>query len=242
MIKTFLRKRNTYVLVSVIVILVGTVGALAFHGRARDVATSVLASGLVSIFYLYDRFVSDGNEDRLKVLDRAGVQRVYPSRREIDYATVMKKAHRQVDVVGYSLRAFTDAHAEVVAAKAEEGVSARILVVDPQSEAAREQEASEGYDAGTLASGVQRVVKRFGGLKPAVEVRQIRHAVPEMIFRIDDVMWVGPYFSTRSSATTLTWELDDRDGWLFRQYAEEFDALWENATEVPAAQGASATP
>lgn len=46
-----------------------------------------------------------------------------------------------------------------------------------------------------------------------------------MIYRIDDVMYVGPYFYKMNSKATNTFKLKKK-GWLFEKYQEEFNNMW----------------
>jgi len=50
-----------------------------------------------------------------------------------------------------------------------------------------------------------------------------------MIYRIDDIIFIGPHLYKRGSTTTVTLEIDNR-GWLFREYEKEFEKLWTDAT------------
>jgi hypothetical protein len=54
-----------------------------------------------------------------------------------------------------------------------------------------------------------------------------------MVFRIDDIMFVGPYFSSKPSKATPTYEIkNEKDAWLFNDYQNEFNNLWEKAVIV----------
>ena len=52
-----------------------------------------------------------------------------------------------------------------------------------------------------------------------------------MIYRIDNVMYVGPYFYKKSSKSTNTIRLRS-DGWLFREYQSEFDNMWYDGQNI----------
>jgi hypothetical protein len=223
--KSFLLRRNIYLLVTIIVILLGTIGVLVFEGSGRDIASSVIASGLVSMFYLYSKYVDDVDRDRRIAFDAAGLYRVNPTRRA-DYATPLKAAATQVDVMGYSLRSFLDDHAATLRMKGGNGFQARILVVAPDSPASRAQESAEGFKAGTFATAIEHIRDAFADNDPMIQVRTTNHALPTMVFRMDDAMFVGPYFSHESSAVTATMELRG-SGWLFAEYEAEFEALWK---------------
>lgn len=46
-----------------------------------------------------------------------------------------------------------------------------------------------------------------------------------MIYRIDDVMYVGPYFYKMNSKATNTFKLKKKGG-VFEKYQEEFNNMW----------------
>lgn len=228
--KRFLLRRNGYLLITIIIILLGTSFALALKGVGRDIASSAIASGLVALLYLYSQYVEDLDRERRRTFDAAGLHRLSATRRA-DYATPLKTATAQVDVMGYSLRSFLDDHATTLLMKGRNGLRARILVVAAGSEASAAQERAEGFQPGTFSTAIAHVRDAFSGSRPTIQVRAIERALPTMVFRIDDTMFVGPYFSHKVSARTATMELR-RPGWLFEEYEAEFEALWRSATPL----------
>jgi hypothetical protein len=224
--KTFFLRRNVYLLVTVIVILAGLLGLVLFEGSARAIASSVVASGFVSLFYMYAQYVEEDGRLRVKTFDEAGLRSLSPTRRA-DYSALVKRAKLNVDVLGFSLRSFTDDHASELIRK-RPPFSARILVVEPGSAASQSQEELEGQRSGAFADGIDRMRKLFEDGGSAVKIRTIGHAPPSMMFRIDDGLFVGPFFSHAPSAATLTLELT-ATGWLFDEYMAEFDTLWNES-------------
>jgi hypothetical protein len=224
--KAFLLRRNVYLLVTVIVILAGTLVVIVSDGTVRAIASSVVASGFVSLFYLYAQYVEQENRIRTKALDDAGLVSLSPTRRA-EYGGLVGDAKLNVDVLGYSLRSFADDHASVLTGK-RPPFAARILVVGPDSEASANQERLERHQAGTFANGVDRLQSLFAGQEPLIQLRAIAHAPPSMMFRIDNVLFVGPFFSHEASAATSTLKLV-AGGWLFTEYMAEFDKLWDEA-------------
>jgi hypothetical protein len=53
------------------------------------------------------------------------------------------------------------------------------------------------------------------------------NAVAPMIFRIDDVMFIGPYLHKRQSRTTITYKIEGGSE-IFKQYEKHFEDLWND--------------
>ena len=224
--KAFVLRRNVYLLVTIIVILAGTLVLIISDGAVSAIASSIVASGFVSLFYLYAQYVEQSDRSRIKALDDAGLQSLNPTRRA-EYEVLVGDAKLGVDVLGYSLRSFADDHASSLTEK-RAPFAARILIVEPGSEASVSQEALERHQPGTFANGVSRLRSLFAGREPVIQIRAITHAPPSMMFRIDDVLFVGPFFSHEPSAATSTLKLA-AGGWLYAEYMAEFGKLWDEA-------------
>jgi hypothetical protein len=52
-----------------------------------------------------------------------------------------------------------------------------------------------------------------------------------MIYKIDDVMFIGPHFYKKKSKSTLTIEISEGQ-WLFNEYQNEFNRMWEDAQQI----------
>jgi hypothetical protein len=181
----------------------------------------------VALFSVYERFMGQVNNEPQATLRDAGVHAVYEARGQVDYGPHVAGAIDRIDVLGYSLRAFTDQHATAIAAGVAHSLIVRIMIVDPAHPSAVEQAHGEGYGSGGFDGNIERLKAKFGSLRN-VEIKKVSTTLPEMIFRIDDTMFVGPYFSEKASGATVTFELAE-GGWLFDEYQAEFDLLWNLA-------------
>jgi len=242
-----LARRWCFILGTLFVFAVGTLLVTMGTASARSptlksvligVGTSLLASGVVMLLEVWreiQRLSLLGNVNQI-IFD-AGLHAIHDHRDLEEYYDRVSKARYKIDITGYSLNAFMDSHAEVVKAKATDSrapMSVRLLLVNPDSEFSKNRARQENRDPSEFSRSVERVREAFGDCDNA-EVRLLDAPLSTMIFRIDNVMYVGPQFYATTSKRTLTLSLK-HDGWLFRAYEEEFDRMWHAAKPPPPPQ------
>ena len=129
-------KTKIIVLVNIIVILVGFI--FLGYGYHEDnsiflsIGAGLFTSGIVALFYLIYPQI-DIELDFLR-FRRMGLRNVYP-RRDIsqEYSELLKKAEKQIDVLGFGLNQFREDNGDIIKSKALEGINVRLLVIDPES-------------------------------------------------------------------------------------------------------------
>lgn len=195
-----------------------------------SIGTSLIAASILYFFEIWKDFLIF--EFRMKidnVLLNAGINFVH-KKRDIDkYDELMDKANKQIDVLGYSLRSFFQSNREklIELSDSRKDLKIRILVVDPNSVFSEKRERIEGETKGTYLSSIQTMYNALSQNKN-IEIRKIDVPIGTMIYRIDDIIFVGPHLYKRGSTSTVTLETDNR-GWLFREYEKEFENLWTDA-------------
>lgn len=154
----------------------------------------------------------------------AGFKGIYKHRDLEEYYSIIRNA-KTIDISGYSLRAFMQSHKEtIVRLCRNDGFKLRIVIVDPESEISKNREiVEEGRYTGLFKTSYQSVCDLLGPLN-GVEIYTINFALSTMIFRIDDVMYIGPHFVKEASKTCLTMKLDSK-GWAFNEFQREFDTI-----------------
>lgn len=196
------------------------------------VGTSLLAAGIVAVLELWRELSRSKMLEKIRnVIFDAGIELAFPKRDLDKYDVLMKGLNTRLDITGYSLNAFYESYADLILENIREipSITIRMLVVNPESEFSKHRAELEGKNYESVKTSINRLKKKFGSIKN-IELRQIDSPLSTMIFRIDNVMFVGPHFYKKPSKSTLTFELN-KIGWLFEAYEKEFDKLWLDANE-----------
>jgi hypothetical protein len=120
--------------------------------------------------------------------------------------------------------------------KAENGVTIRILLGDPDSDQVALRGAEEGI-AEAMAAKIRNVIVLYRLLLdlPTVEIRLHTTVLYNSLYRADDEMLVNPhvYGTAAAQAPVLHLQRHD-DGDLFATYANSFERVWTAAKPLPA--------
>ena len=194
--------------------------------------TTFSAGAVVSLFDLLRTSAETMSNEAINDIISLGVRRIYPHRDLDEYYKLLKNA-RSIDITGYSLRGFFQSHENtIIELSKRKGFRLRIVMVDPKSESSRSREVVEdGRITGQFELGYNKILKNFGSLN-GVELYTIPFALSTMIFRIDNIMYVGPHFVKEASKTSLTFKLDS-SGRAFQQFQDEFEALIQKGKRIP---------
>jgi hypothetical protein len=122
----------------------------------------------------------------------------------------------------------------VIKEKALQGVEIRLLVIDPKSPVTAVRSYQENDLAGEMIKipikkleiYVKEVNKNIDKSNKGkkIQIKYYNAVSSTMIFRIDNVMFVGPYFHKIPSRTTITFKIEN-DTEIFNQYDRHFNEL-----------------
>lgn len=201
------------------------------YGGERSIAigTSLVASGIVAIATILVDFVRSGEQLRAAELSKAGILAVYPRRDLEEYDNLVLKSY-QIDVSGYTLRSFTEANIGHIRNRISSGnpIKIRMMLVEPSSEVAKVMERNEGQPEGAYAISQDGVLNLLEDLNESVEVRVLDFPLPAMIYRIDDILYTGPYPTGEPSKLATTYKVGTK-GWIYEKTMKEFESLWKVA-------------
>lgn len=199
-----------------------------------SVGTSLIAGGIVAIL---DLFSNVGREQVYRNIDNiilvAGVENTYNKRDLDEYDLLVENAQKSIDVMGYSLRGFYQSYKDILLKKTEQNreFKIRILLADPDSMSSKWREKNEdGKYKGVYKESLEVMKLGFADIDN-IKIRVIDIPLGHMIYRIDDVMYVGPYFYKKNSKSTNTIRLS-KEGWLFKEYQYEFDSMWTDSKSI----------
>ena len=237
-----LSAHSFYLLINALVFLLGYIFILKSYSVPErlpkyaillSIGTSLIASGIVALLDLWKEMIKDKLLDKVRgVITEGGIDFVYEKRDLDKYDVLMKSLKDKLDITGYTLNAFYESYSDLLVDKAQNnaGLSVRILLIDPESEFSKHRANLEDRTVEAFKNSVERIRKKFADYKN-IEIRLIDTPLTTMIFRIDDVMFVGPHFYKKPSKSTITFELNQK-GWVFREFEREFERLWNDARVI----------
>jgi hypothetical protein len=187
--------------------------------------------------YLWPRLAETDGKRRNAVADSEIVS-AYANRASVPRDTwlaMLSKAERNIDVLVFSGTFFaqTNPHvAQMLTARARDGVRVRLCFGDPTSHAVDIRDREEGL-RGTLASKIRASLTYYKDL-PGVEGCEVRlhgSTLYASIFRYDNDMMVNPHIwgMPASANPIMHMRRLDGGGW-FDQYVTSFDTIWDAAS------------
>lgn len=230
-------KRKSYLLINTIIFLLGIIGIIISFFLAErlnviimSIGTALVSSALVSFLELLRSSYSDIiSNDVKKLVIEAGIMNVFDKRNLDDYDELIRKSH-SIDITGYSLRAFSQSYYTIIKDEISKNsnFALRIILVNPECNASKERELIEYKKQNNqFKTSCEDVFSKFKDIE-GVEIKLINFSLSSMIYRIDDIMYIGPHLVSETSTASFTMKIK-KGGWAFKKYQKEFDALWEMA-------------
>lgn len=141
---------------------------------------------------------------------------------------------KQLDGIAFGLRSFRNTRERDVLACLNNGTSIRLLVMDPESAFAKQRALEENDNPDSIANSIleltiwaQKLNKLSSNGKISIKYY---NAMPlDFYWRIDDVLYTGPYWFGTASQQTVTYRFS-KGGRGFSLYSNYFDDLWNNTT------------
>lgn len=238
----YLASKKIYLLINLIILGIGFYlidkGLYSKNSTSANshiyvsIGTSLIATGIVIFLDLWKNFSISNIFGRIKnIINEGGVEHLY-KKRDIDrYDSLMTNLSYSLDICGYSLGGFFDSFSQILIEKlGKSKIAVRIIIVKPNSEASKFRAEIEGKSPLLFEERIKTLKNFFNGIS-GIEIREIEYPLSTMIFKIDDVMFVGPHFHKKQSKSTLTMELQ-KGKWMFDEYQSEFDRMWNNSNNI----------
>jgi hypothetical protein len=169
---------------------------------------------------------------RISALDEWGIDKIYATRAEKNSNSdpSLDKAKYCVDGIAFGLSSFRTKYSKKVERCLRKGVNFRFLVMNPQSEylTAREKEENS-----SIRQSIEDLIKWADRLnadknnKGKIIVKGYNAMTLDFYWRVDDDIYVGPYWYQYKSSDTITYRFSSK-GKAFTIYTDYFEKLWEN--------------
>jgi hypothetical protein len=211
-------------------------------GVTEGIGSSLIATGITGeILFLHLR-ASDTIRARLDIFIRAGLIGAFPFRSMLirqEYEKYLPKA-KEIDIIGFGLSSLRQDYERQFQVWAQQA-KVRILVIDPdypnQAHAyASQRDREENNPVGSIhaeVSALERILRANQSIDRNKFLLRKMRALPSInMFRIDGVVFWGPYLMEKQSRNTLTL-LAERGGFIYDVLLEHFEALWSNNNSTP---------
>ncbi len=188
----------------------------------------------------------------LSDLHNAGVKRIFRSRSRADESkrciTEKMVRAKKVDMLGFVLRSgwsSTPDFREILKNQVgEEKTQFRIVIFDPIKSRMADQRSFEedGKPSKRIANIAKSTLEALEDIKHklaskdqgALKIRVVRDTgIYCSIIRVDEAMLVTKYLLHLSGSNSETMEIEGTDTEFFKLYMEEFNAVWDRATDWP---------
>ena len=141
---------------------------------------------------------------------------------------------QQLDGIAFGLRSFRTMRKIDVLECLNNGMNVRFLVMNPTGPFITQREREENAKAGTIAESIEALVEWAKDLNNLsrngkITMKYYDSMTLDFYWRIDDVVYVGPYLLSSESQATITYKFE-KGGRGFALYSNYFEELWDNTT------------
>ncbi len=205
--------------------------ALPWDNILLSIGCSLIASGLVIL--MHDFFIE---RKEISLLDEWRIERIFSTRAEKNAESdpELVKAKYCIDAVAFGLGSFRSKQTLKVEQCLRNGVNFRIITMDPICPYVDVRDIEENKKTGTTKYSIEQLVEWANELnskymKGKIIIKGYSSMTLDFYWRVDDVLYVGPYWYGVDSQQTITYKFLD-GGKGFTQYTEYFESLWSNST------------
>lgn len=219
-----------YFSLNTVVLLVGII--LLLSNEKIGIGGSLIAVGITAYIVFWASYINTKKAKRdtilLSKVRRFGIEDIDERRLIIEqYAAVRKKANRSFDIMGFGLRNFIEDNYESFNDWTK-SFDMRILLINPNSGFCSQRDYEEKDYQGKIHDDVIYATKKINELNNSKIILKWYNAIPVTnILRMDDTMWVGPYFIYERSRNAFVLRLR-KGGLLYKQYFEHFGRIWND--------------
>lgn len=195
-----------------------------------SIGCSLIASGLVILLtaLLIERRKYDP-------LDDWKIQKIYSTRaeRNSEADPNIDRAKYCIDGIAFGLSSFRPMYGGKIEHCLRKGINIRLLAMDPNGKYITDREIEERSVEGSIKKTIDDLVMWANGLnakkyKGQIVVKGYKCMTLDYYWRVDDEMYIGPYWYGYKSSDTITYKFLS-GGKGFQHYSDYFESLWNNA-------------
>lgn len=202
------------------------------HNISDSIGSSLVATSIT--LFLNTTLVSWKKKDPLS---EWGLKRIYQFRHKKGTETddLIKKIKYKFDIIAFGLRSLRDRKSEDFEDVLKKGVNIRIITMDPESELIKCRENEEGVGEGHIKKSIKDLIEWAKELnkknfKGKIYIKGYKCMTLDFYYRIDDEIYVGPYWFGIESQQTITFKFES-EKMGFETYEKYFEKLWDSKDE-----------
>ena len=213
------------------------------HGRHRLATSRLLATEET---YLWPSLIDDA---RTKSASESEVLTVYPNRGSVPrdvWLSLVERARDGIDILVYAGLFLWDAYPDlpsILTEKARAGITIRILLGDPNSDAVLSRGAEEGIgDAIAARIRISLTYLSPVALVPGADLRLHSTTLYNSLYRFDNDLLVNTHtFGAPAAQSPVLHLRRVSGGRLFSHYLSSFDRVWSTAVRWTTTEGPNGT-
>lgn len=196
-----------------------------------SIGASIIASSAVvyidSFYEVKFRAIRD-------IMEKWKLAAIYKTRGAMnaDCDTAQAEAKKEIDVIGFGLSSWRDSSTDEIKELLKKGVKIRIMTPNPESPFVLQRARDEGQADDSIRHSINKLIEWGAELRDAggnIEIRTYDWLPMDFYFRIDGVLFIGPYLYSKGSQQTVTFKFE-KDGVMYAEYTAYFERVW-NAAE-----------
>lgn len=218
------------IIVALIITIIGIILVLFNNVACVSIGCSLIASAVISIL---TALIVDVK--KVDPLEKWGIVKIYSSRaeRNREHDPNIDKAKHCVDGIAFGLSSFRGVYSSKVETCLKKGVNFRLVTMNPNGNYITEREREEDASEGSIKKTIDDLVSWANGMneknyKGKIIVKSYDCMTLDFYWRVDDKIFIGPYWNGYKSSDTITYEFSS-EGMAFQQYSEYFERLWNNS-------------
>ncbi len=213
--------------------LVTLAGYFMLSDGWQTVVISIGASIVASALVIYiDSFYEIEFGAIRDVMEKWKLKAIYKTRGAMnaDCDEFQNKAKEAIDVIGFGLSSWRDSSSDKIRELLKSGVKIRILTPNPESSFVVQRAKDEGKEPSSIKYDIEQLLEWCKELKEYgdIEVRTYDWLPMDFYFRVDGMLFIGPYLYGKGSQQTVSYRFE-KDGLMFADYVAYFEKCWEKA-------------
>ena len=176
------------------------------------------------------------NRVKADPLEKWNLCKIYSTRAEknADSDPKLDKAREQLDAVAFGLSSFRAKYGNKVEKILKKGVNVRILTMNQNGTFVNQRDLEESSVSGNTKKSIDDLVdwaKKLNNKskKGKIAIKGYNCMTLDFYWRVDDVIYVGPYWYGYKSSDTITYSFS-KGGKGFNLYSEYFEKLWNDVS------------